>query len=111
VQVGGDPPANYAYDPVGNRLSWNTTSYGYDRADRIMSAGATSYAVNFVGNLTARGSDSFVYDQANRLTSATVGGTTSTYVYLCKCQAGGATKIGSCGVIQLMSADLRRVVA
>jgi YD repeat-containing protein len=41
----------------------------------------TSYTVNFVGNLTARGADTFVYDQANRLTNATVGGTTSTYVY------------------------------
>jgi RHS repeat-associated protein len=81
VQVGGDPPASYGYDPLGNRLSWNSTSYAYDRADRILTAGATSYTVNFDGNLTARGSDSFVYDQANRLTSATVGGTTSTYVY------------------------------
>jgi YD repeat-containing protein len=31
--------------------------------------------------VTARGSDVFAYDQANRLTSATVGGTASTYSY------------------------------
>jgi RHS repeat-associated protein len=37
--------------------------------------------VNANGNLTARGSDSFAYDQANRLTSATVSGTTSSYLY------------------------------
>jgi hypothetical protein len=55
VQVGGDMPASYGYDPVANRLSWNSTSYTYDRADRIMSAGATSYTVNFVGNLTGAG--------------------------------------------------------
>ncbi len=40
-----------------------------------------SYTVNANGNVTARGSDSFGYDQANRLTSATVGGTTTTYRY------------------------------
>jgi YD repeat-containing protein len=61
----------------------------------------------------------FSYDTLNRLTSIAYSqkdpstSTTAnvTYTYLCKCQAGGATKIGSRGVIQLMSADLRRVVA
>jgi RHS repeat-associated protein len=73
--------ANYTYDSVGNRLGWGSTSYAYDRADRIQSAGSTNYTVNPNGNLTARGTDNFVYDQANRLTSATVGGAASTYVY------------------------------
>jgi RHS repeat-associated protein len=59
----------------------SSTSYSYDKADRITSAGSTSYTVNANGNVTARGSDTFVYDQANRLTSATVGGVTSTYAY------------------------------
>jgi RHS repeat-associated protein len=71
----------YAYDPVGNRLAKNTTSYTYDRADRILTARSVADTVNANGNPTGRGSDSFAYDQANRLTSATVGGTTSTYVY------------------------------
>lgn len=71
----------YTYDPVGNRLSKSTTSYAYDRADRILSAGSVGFTVNANGNLTARGTDTFAYDQANRLTSATVGGTMSTDVY------------------------------
>ncbi|MGH2459142.1 MAG: hypothetical protein ACRDIY_09775 [Chloroflexota bacterium] len=63
---------------MGNRLSKNTTSYSYDRADRILTAGALTDTVNANGNLTNRGSGSFAYDQANRLTSATVSGATST---------------------------------
>jgi YD repeat-containing protein len=78
--------ATYTYDPAGNRLtrtqSGVTTSYSYDRADRLSAAGSTSYTVNAAGTLTNRGSDSFTYDQAHRLTSATVvGGTTTSYTY------------------------------
>ncbi len=65
----------YAYDPVGNRLTrvrGGITTYTYDRADRITSAGGIAYTVDAAGNLTAKGSDTFAYDQANRLTSATV---------------------------------------
>ena len=58
-----------------------STTYSYDRADRITQAGSTSYRVNSNGNLVARGSDAFGYDQANRLKAASVGGTSSTYVY------------------------------
>jgi YD repeat-containing protein len=74
----------YTYDPVGNRLTrvrGSTTSYTYDRADRITAAGATSLTVNANGNTTARGTDTFAYDQANRLTSATVAGASETYTY------------------------------
>lgn len=63
---------SYTYDPVGNRAtrvrSSVTTTYAYDRADRISSAGSVSYTVDANGNQTARGSDSLAYDQANRLT-------------------------------------------
>lgn len=76
---------SYTYDPVGNRLSRTrggaSTSYAYDRADRISSAGATSYAVDAVGNTTARGSDTLAYDQANRLTQTVVGSVTASYAY------------------------------
>ncbi len=82
---GTSSSASYSYDPLGNRLSkvagTTTTSYSYDRADRITSAAGTSYMVNASGNLVARGTDRFGYDQANRLTSASVGGTTSASVY------------------------------
>ncbi|MBV9322282.1 MAG: hypothetical protein JO352_00685 [Chloroflexi bacterium] len=75
----------YSYDPNGNRLSkvlgGNSTSYTYDKSDRILTAGSTSYTVNVAGNVTARGSDAFGFDQANRLTSATTGTGSGTYWY------------------------------
>ncbi len=74
----------YDYDPVGNRLSMirgTPTAYTYDRADRILTAGATPYVVNANGNTTGRGVDTFGYDQANRLASATVGLVASGYTY------------------------------
>jgi RHS repeat-associated protein len=55
--------------------------YSYDHADRITAAGSTGYTVDANGNTTVRGGDNFAYDQANRLKTATVGGTTTTYVY------------------------------
>jgi RHS repeat-associated protein len=82
--IGPDGPRSYTYDPVGNRLSkvaGASTAYTYDRADRIMSAGATSITVDATGNVTARGSDTFGFDQANRMTNATVGGSSETYLY------------------------------
>lgn len=74
----------YTYDPVGNRLTkvaGGTTTYTYDRADRMTAAGPLSVTVDAKGNLTARGTDTFAFDQANRLISATVLGSTETYVY------------------------------
>ncbi|HZT06958.1 MAG TPA: RHS repeat-associated core domain-containing protein [Chloroflexota bacterium] len=59
----------------------STTAYAYDRADRILAAGATSYTVDAKGNTTGRGADRFGYDQANRLVSGTVGGEASAYAY------------------------------
>jgi len=79
--AGQNPTTTYTYDPLGNRLSKGSTSYTYDKSDRILTVGSTNYTVNNAGNQTNRGSDSFSYDQANRLTSATVNGTTGTYVY------------------------------
>ncbi len=82
------------------------TSYSYDRADRILTAGSVPYSVNENGNLLSRGpqgqQDLFTYDQANRLTSSSLAnggpvnyrydgdgkrikrevGTTTTYTYL-----------------------------
>ena len=82
--TGADGPRSYTHDPPGNRLTkvaGATTAYAYDRADRLLTAGATAVTVNAVGNITARGTDTFAYDQANRLTSATVAGVTETYTY------------------------------
>jgi RHS repeat-associated protein len=82
--TGLDGNRTYAYDPAGNRSTkvlGGSTAYTYDRADRILTVGSTSITVNVNGNLTVKGVDSFAYDQANRPTTATVAGSTETYVY------------------------------
>ena len=85
--------SDYTFDNVRNRTqrvqgptgSQVTTNYTYDRADRILTAGAVTYTVDANGNLKARTggtiNDSFSYDQANRLTSATTGSGSGTYTY------------------------------
>ncbi|MEX2236506.1 MAG: RHS repeat-associated core domain-containing protein [Dehalococcoidia bacterium] len=76
---------DYTYDKVGNRKTMVagrvTTSYTYDDADQLTSAGGVNYTYDNNGNLTGRGSDTFSYDHENRMISATVGGTTSSNVY------------------------------
>jgi hypothetical protein len=49
---GGTPGSHtaYTYDTVGNRLA--TTSFTYDKADRVTGATGTTYAVDTVGNMT-----------------------------------------------------------
>jgi RHS repeat-associated protein len=82
--AGPDGPRSYTYDPAGNRLTKVTggsTAYTYDRADRITAAGALSVTVDANGNTTARGTDAFGYDQASHMTTATVAGSSETYVY------------------------------
>jgi YD repeat-containing protein len=75
----------YTYDAFGNRLSkvlnGQTTSYTYDNADRILTAGNTFYTVNAAGNTTMRGTDFFQYDQANRLTGFFTTSSASSYQY------------------------------
>lgn len=75
--TGPDGARTYTYDPVGNRtpkVLGSSTSYTYDRADRITAAGATALTVDAAGNLVARGADTFTYDAANRPTTATGSG-------------------------------------
>src|SRR5207249_1324157 len=100
IGTAGPPPSiTYTYDPAGNRLTkaaGGTTSYTYDKADRIAAAGAVAYTLNANGNLTNRGADTFTYDQANRLKTAVISGTNTTYVYdgdgkLARKTVGGAT--------------------
>ncbi|MFN0070148.1 MAG: RHS repeat-associated core domain-containing protein, partial [Chloroflexota bacterium] len=79
-------PTGYRYDPLGNRRSsaneLTTTSYQYDRLDRLTQVGATNYTNDANGNRTGRGNDTFTYDQANRLTRAAIsGGITTDYAY------------------------------
>ncbi|MEA2641343.1 MAG: hypothetical protein QOF51_2737 [Chloroflexota bacterium] len=86
----------YGFDLVGNRTNQQntlpgaatpvTTSYTYDKADRIQTAGSLSYAFDADGNVRSRtpsggSATTYAYDQANRLTGTTTGGVTSSYIF------------------------------
>jgi RHS repeat-associated protein len=74
----------YSYDPMGNRMSMvtklgrssSTTSYNYDAADELLSAGSTTYAYDNNGNRITKNESgmitSYGYDAANRLSSVTL---------------------------------------
>jgi len=91
VTYPGPSTTSYAFDAFGNRTSktdaGGTTGYSYDDADRLTTvtppspAPSVSYTSDNNGDLTARGSDSFAWDYEDRMTSATVGGTTTTFAY------------------------------
>ncbi len=66
---------------MGNRLTKNSTSYSYDDANQLTSAGGTTYGYDNNGNQTSRGADAFTWDHEDRLTRATVAGATTTYAY------------------------------
>ncbi len=77
-----DPETDtYTYDPVGNRLTKDSTSYTYDAANQMLTAGAVSYGYDANGNQTTRGSDTFTYDHENRLLESIIGSFTSTSAY------------------------------
>ncbi len=79
----------WTYDSVGNRTKetspLGTTQYTYDRADRLLSAGATAFTYDRNGNqltkTTRQGTVAYAYDAANRLVSASARGMASTYAY------------------------------
>ena len=91
VTYPGPATTSYAFDAFGNRTSKTepgsqTTNYAYNDGDRLTSVtppgqSAISYTWDNNGDLTARGSDSFSWDYEDRMTSATVGGTTTTFAY------------------------------
>ena len=65
----------YTYDATGNRLTKKvtqggnvtTTSYQYDAANQMTSAGGVTHTYDANGNMTGDGTRTFVYDAANRL--------------------------------------------
>jgi RHS repeat-associated protein len=76
----------WTYDKVGNRLTEqrgsSTTSYTYNDADQLLSAGSsTTFAYDQNGNQTRKGSRTFTYDLADRMRTTTSGSTTTTYTY------------------------------
>ena len=62
-----------------------TTTYAYDAAGRLTSAGGTTYGYDNDGNRTSQSSSSgnstYTYDQADRLISATTPSASTTYAY------------------------------
>jgi RHS repeat-associated protein len=75
----------YSYDRVGNRTAMTTTvgttTYQYDPANRLTSAGGVTYTWDNNGNLLNDGTALYRYDQANRLISTTLSSTTSLFNY------------------------------
>ncbi|MEN4013083.1 MAG: hypothetical protein ROW48_13690 [Bellilinea sp.] len=75
----------YSYDPVGSRLSQTvngvTTTYAYDTAGRLLSAGGLAYAWDDNGNLLWDGINTYTYDHANRLTGISDSLSVSSYQY------------------------------
>ncbi len=71
----------YAYDAVGNRVTYTHTfssqavkTYAYDAANRLTSVDGQAYTWDNNGNLLNDGSKDYVYDQANRLTNINANG-------------------------------------
>ncbi len=86
VTYPGGEQVTYAYDPMGNRTSLvstvsGTTSYTYDAADRLLTAGATSLAWDDNGRMTGKGSATYAYDALDRLTQVVNGATTVGFAY------------------------------
>jgi RHS repeat-associated protein len=89
VRTGTNPyTISYGYDPAGNRLNkvlnGSGTSYTYDDANRLLTAGSTSYTWNANGNLVSKTisgvTTNFAYDYDDQLTSIT-GPTNLTFGY------------------------------
>jgi RHS repeat-associated protein len=87
--VAGNKSLAYTYDAVGNRLTrtedGNTTNYGYDINDRLLSEGlGIAYAYDDNGNQIRKNAgpltDHYDYDFENRLISVD-SGTDTTYGY------------------------------
>jgi len=80
-----DPFIRWTYNKVGNRLAEQrpsgTTSYSYDAADQLLTAGPISYSYDQNGNEISAGSRTFTYDLANRMKTTKLGSTTTTYSY------------------------------
>jgi RHS repeat-associated protein len=130
TQVGN---LTYAYDAVGRRASVGGTlagtvapsavAAGYDGANRLTNYGGSVLSYDADGNLatfgsatyswnarnqlvaTSAGNASFRYDALGRRTTATVNGTTSTYLY------DGANPVAVNGSLLLASQDLDEIYA
>jgi len=73
----------YTRDNVGLLTAENTTSYGYDGANRLTSSGIgpSPYAYDQANELTGLGTDTLAYNTGNELTSLASSIGTTTYAY------------------------------
>ncbi len=79
----------YTYDPVGNRISEQTTvnglsstvQYGYDDANRMTGVDGISYTYDANGNLLNDGVNTYAYDAANHLSTVHSPSSTVNYAY------------------------------
>ncbi len=86
VDYGDGQTQHYSFDAMGNRLgkqdsAAGSTSYGYDAANRLLTAGANTYTNDADGNTLTGGGRTNTWDSQNRLVSCTINGTTSAYTY------------------------------
>ena len=83
--IPGQGTTTYTYDANGNRLTQvngaTATNFTYDDTDQLTLEGTASYTYDNAGNKTARGASTYAWDWRGRMTSATVGGTTTSFTY------------------------------
>lgn len=72
----------YSRDRLGLVTAENTSTYGYDPANRLTSGAASTYAYDAADEITAIGAARLAYDSANELSSfAQPSGRTTSYSY------------------------------
>jgi RHS repeat-associated protein len=80
--VTGLSAESFEYDARGNRTKKNGVVHAYQAGtDRLLSDGVTTFGYDGAGNVTSAGAASYTYTPYNLLATATVGGTTTTFRY------------------------------
>jgi len=85
VAKDGKPSEEFSYDPVGNRLTSNKTSYSYENGNQLSTVDGTRYGYDKNGNTISKVSNheqtNFGYDLEDRLSQVTRNGVTAHYLY------------------------------
>ena len=85
VTQGGSTTESFTYDPVGNRSTSATGSYGYNSSNEMTSSPTATFTFDYNGNTTTKtvGSDttSYTWDYENRLNSVTLPGSGGTVTF------------------------------
>jgi RHS repeat-associated protein len=104
------PPAyvpTLAYDGTNRLTSWGGTPLAYDADGNLTGFGSATYTWNARNQLTATsgGSSTFAYDALGRRVSATISGTTATYLY------DGSNPVVTGGNLMMSSGALDEIFA